>query len=68
MPVLIYSSIAGLLGIIAGAIYEKESSKKVVEVVETVATSSQPDKVNCWDKLIMAGAGILAYWIYRSSK
>lgn len=60
MPVLIWSGIASVAGIVAGMIYEKESNKKIVE---TVATGGFP-----WDKFVMAAAGVAAYWVYRSTK
>lgn len=63
MPVLIWSSVASIAGIVAGMIYEKESNKKVVETVATAANGGLP-----WDKIVMAAAGVAAYWIYRSSK
>lgn len=62
MPVLLWSTIAGAAGLISGLIYEKESNKKVVESVST-AGGGMP-----WDKIIMAAAGVAAYWIYRSTK
>lgn len=62
MPILIWSTIAGAAGLISGLIYEKESNKKVVETVSNAAG------VMPWDKIVMAAAGVAAYWIYRSTK
>lgn len=69
MPVIVWSGIASIIGMITGMIYEKESNKKVVEDVASVAgTSENNSKQNCYSKLIMAAAGVAAYWIYRSTK
>ena len=63
MPIFIWSGIASVAGIVAGMIYEKESNKKIVESVSDAATGGLP-----WDKILMAAAGVAAYWIYRSTK
>ena len=68
MPVLIWSGIASIAGVIAGIIYEKESNKKVVVTVASAATGGNETRRNCYDKALMAAAGIAAYWIYRSTK
>lgn len=60
MP-FVWIGISALSGILTGIIYEKETDKSVV------LESSTP-RFNWWDKLLMAGAGIAAYYIYRSSK
>ena len=62
MPILIWSTIAGALGLVSGLIYEKESNKQIVE-----QASGNPN-LTFWDKTLMAAAGIAAYWIYRTTK
>lgn len=64
MPILVYG-LSALGGLIAGIVYEKESNKKVVEAA--VENKNDPG-LNFWDKLIMAAAGVAAYWIYKRAK
>lgn len=64
MP-LIWSFGSALAGLVAGMIYEKENNKKIVE---NVSAAQDKTGLNTWDKIIMATAGVAAYWIYRSSK
>lgn len=61
MPVLIWSTIAGLGGLVSGLLYESESNKKLVE-------NTGGQTFGFWDKALMIGAGIAAYWIYRTTK
>ena len=64
MPFLIYG-ISALSGLVAGIIYEKESNKKVVAAA--VENQNNPS-LTWWDKALMAGAGVAAYWIYKGTK
>lgn len=61
MPVLVWSAIAGLGGLVSGLLYESESNKKLVE-------NTGGQSFGFWDKTLMVGAGIAAYWIYRTTK
>lgn len=63
MPVFFYG-LSALAGMVAGAIYEKESNQQLVET----ASGSFNANLNFWDKCLMAAAGLTAYWIYRSTK
>lgn len=60
MP-LVWIGISALSGILTGIIYEKETETPVVQESSTPSFS-------WWDKLIMAGAGIAAYYIYKKVK
>lgn len=62
MPFL-WLGISSLAGIVTGILYEKETTKKVVEVVKTQADSGP--SFSWWDKLVMAGAGVAAFYIYK---
>lgn len=61
MPFL-WVGLSSLAGIITGVIYEKETSKKVVE--EKAGSPS----FSWWDKLLMAAGGVAAYYIYKKVK
>lgn len=60
MPFLIWPALAGLAGVITGIVYEKETE-------QPIATSSSPS-FSWWDKLLMAGCGVAAYYIYKKGK
>ena len=61
MPFL-WVGLSSLAGIITGVIYEKETSKKVVE------TKSETPSFSWWDKFLMAAGGVAAYYIYKKVK
>ena len=66
MPVLIWSGISGLVGVIAGLVYQSETNKEVVKA--TSATAPSQAQVTCWKYAVFAAAGVAAYWVYRSTK
>ena len=66
MPVLLWSGISGLVGIVAGLIYQNETNKEVVQATSAVAPVQKD--LACWKYAIFAAAGVAAYWIYRSTK
>lgn len=65
MPFL-WIGISSLAGIITGVLYEKETTKKVVEVAQAKADTTPV--FSWWDKLVMAAAGVAAYYIYKKVK
>lgn len=64
---LVWIAGSAVTGVITGLVYEKESNKKVVENIAT-ATGSDEQKITWLDKLLFAGAGIAAFYIYRSTR
>lgn len=61
MPFLIWPALAATIGVITGIVYEKESDQPVVTV------KTEPS-FSWWDKLLFAGCGIAAYYIYKKAK
>lgn len=64
MPVLLWSTVASLVGLVSGIIYEKESNKTIIE------SAGKNDSVNLsfWDKVLMAAAGVAAFWVWKNAK
>ena len=62
MPFL-WIGISSLAGIVTGLMYEKETTKKVVEAVKSDTSSGV--SFSWWDKTLMAAAGVAAYYIYK---
>lgn len=60
MP-LVWIGISALSGILTGIVYEKETETPVVQESNGLSFS-------WWDKLLMAGAGVAAYYIYKKVK
>lgn len=65
MPFL-WIGLSSLAGIITGTLWEKETTKKVVEVANKTAESAPA--FTWWDKMLMAGAGLAALWIWKKAK
>ena len=65
MPLLLIA-ISSLAGVVTGTIWEKETTKKVVEVANKTAESAPA--LTFWDKALMAGAGLAAFWIWKKVK
>lgn len=66
LPV-VWIAASAVTGVITGLVYEKESNKKVVENIAAAAGSDEP-KFTWIDKLLFAGAGVAAFYIYRSTR
>lgn len=64
MPVLIWSTVASLVGLVSGIIYEKESNKTIIES----AGKNDSVNLNFWDKALMAAAGVAAFWVWKNAK
>lgn len=62
MPFL-WIGISSLAGIVTGLMYEKETTKKVVEAAKSDTSSGV--SFSWWDKTLMAAAGVTAYYIYK---
>jgi hypothetical protein len=65
MP-FVWAALSGLAGIVTGLMYEKESGTKTV--AEVAKTTSPASDTFPYDKLIMAAAGVAAFYIYRKVK
>lgn len=64
---LIWIAGSAIAGIATGLVYEKESNKKIVQDISAAASSSEP-KISWLDKAIMAGAGVAALYVWRSTR
>lgn len=63
---LVWVGVSAVVGVATGLIYEKESNKKIVEIVAD-SNNDKFSSIDWKDKAIMAAAGIAAFWVYRST-
>ena len=61
MP-FVWALISAGAGILTGIVYEKETDESVVKDTATGST------LTWYDKTLMAGAGLLAFYIYKKVK
>ena len=65
---LIWIAGSAIAGIATGLVYEKESNKKIVEDISAAASSKSEPTISWIDKAIMAGAGVAAFYVWRSTR